>query len=375
MAALSRLRIDGFRNLLAVDLEPSPQFNMFVGHNGSGKTSALEAIHVLSVGRSFRTHKLDPLISTDAAKFLVYAELYEGSRLGLQRGRTGAPELRLDGLSQASWANIATSLPLQVINTDSFSLLDGGGKARRRFLDWGVFHVEHSFLSDSRDYRRILNQRNVLLKQRPRDLDLQLKAWDSDFSRLATDIHIRRSALLEQYQPLFQGLAAMFLPGIAVRLEYLPGWNVQTPIEIALAESKERDLRYGMTTQGPHRADFQIKTEKHQAVEVLSRGQIKMLVCALKLSMGQLVKAFYQARDGRNYHAIYLVDDLSAELDPINCAAIIRILGETGDQCFFTAIEESSLPLVADLTESSGKFHVEHGKIRASYAASYRRKV
>lgn len=95
-----------------------------------------------------------------------------------------------------------------------------------------------------------------------------------------------------------------------------------------------------------------------------------MLVCALKLSMGQLVKTFYQARRGQNYHAIYLVDDLAAELDPVNCAAIIQNLGATGDQCFFTAIEESSLSLVADLTESSGKFHVEHGKIRASYAAA-----
>ncbi|MDO9520991.1 MAG: DNA replication/repair protein RecF [Pseudohongiella sp.] len=368
MAALSRLKVEDFRNLKAVDLQTSRRFNLIVGSNGSGKTSALEAIHVLSVGRSFRTHKLDPLVATDSSQFLIYGEFAEASRIGLQRGRSGSPTLRLNGETQAGWAEIATLLPLQVINTDSFSLLEGGGKARRRFLDWAMFHVEHSYLPDWRAYRRIVSQRNMLLKQKPRDLHQQLDAWDLDLARLAQAIHHRRSALIEEFLPIFTNLVSEFLPGTPAALEYLPGWNVDMPIEVAFFESRERDIRYGMTLLGPHRADFNVKVNRHAAIEVLSRGQIKMLVCALKLSMGQFIKARY-SRSDEQYRSIYLIDDLAAELDHINCGLVIDYLWNTDDQCFFTAIEESALLKVAELTESSGKFHVEHGKISPSYAA------
>ena len=365
MAVFSRLRIDGFRNLSAVDLHTPPRFNLFVGQNGSGKTSVLEAIHVLSVGRSFRTHKLDPLVSVNNDQFLIYAELNAGQRLGLQRGRTGVPALRLDGENQNNWAEVAMLLPLQVINTDSFSLLEGGGKARRRFLDWAMFHVEHSFLSDWRAYRRIVSQRNVLLKQKPRDLQSQLNAWDFNLARLAQSIHDRRSALLSHYQPEFSALLKTFLPEISASLSYMPGWDINVPFADALRESRDRDMRYGMTLIGPHRADFQVKVEKHQAIDVLSRGQTKMLICALKLAMGQLIKSRYIEEQQSSYQSTYLIDDLAAELDSVNSEVIIQFLYETGDQCFFTAIEESSLKVVTDLTETSGKFHVEHGKIRA----------
>lgn len=369
MAALSRLKVDGFRNLQAVDLLSSPRFNLLLGQNGSGKTSALEAIHVISVGRSFRTHKLDPLVGIDSNQFLIYAELSDGHRLGLQRGRTGSPVLRLDGETQSNWSDVATLIPLQVINTDSFSLLEGGGKARRRFLDWAMFHVEHSYLADWRAYRRIVSQRNKLLKQRSKDLHLQLGAWDLDLGRLASSIHLRRSALIHEYRPLFDRVLAAFLPNITASLEYQPGWNTDISIDTALLESRERDVRYGMTLLGPHRADFQVKVGRHLATEVLSRGQTKMLVCALKLSMGEFIKSRYMAQSDHRYQTIYLVDDLAAELDSSNCRVVVNYLSDTGDQCFFTAIDDAALQTVADLTESSGKFHVEHGKIRASYAA------
>jgi DNA replication and repair protein RecF len=369
MAVLTRLRINDFRNLKSVDLHTSPGFNLLVGSNGSGKTSALEAIHVLSVGRSFRTHKLDPLVATDSSQFLLYAELAEGHRLGLQRGRGGSPTLRLDGETQTSWSDIALLLPLQVINTDSFGLLEGGGKTRRRFLDWAMFHVEHTYLADWRAYRRIVSQRNVLLKQKPKDLRQLLDAWDLDLSRLANSIQQRRATLVDKFTPLFQELVSIFLPGVPVSFEYYPGWDVSTDIWVALLSSRERDMRYGMTLLGPHRADFQVKINRHAATEVLSRGQIKMLVCALKLSMGQFIKSHYLYGSGTIYRSIYLVDDLAAELDTSNCSLVVEFLNATKDQCFFTAIEKSALSKVTELTESSGKFHVEHGKIRASNTA------
>lgn len=348
-----------------MDLQPAPRFNLLVGPNGSGKTSALEAIHVLSVGRSFRTHKLDPLISTDSDQFLLYSELGEGQRLGLQRGRSGAPTLRLDSENQTSWSQVAALLPLQIINTDSFSLLEGGGKVRRQFLDWAMFHVEHSYLREWRGYRRLLSQRNSLLKQRPADLHQQLDAWDIEIARLAQSIHLRRQDLIQGFGPEFEELVATFLPAVQLELSYQAGWDLSQDISEALRQNRERDLRYGMTLLGPHRADFQVRVGRHPAIEVLSRGQTKMLVCAIKLAMGQLIK-------NRVHRSIYLIDDLAAELDLSNCKIVIDYLETTQDQCFFTAIQEDFLPVLAHLTESSGKFHVEHGKIRACHAGNRR---
>lgn len=376
MARVIRLKLNNFRNLKSIELFLSPGINLFVGANGSGKTSLLEALHVLGTGRSFRTTRFDPLIANESDHFMIFAEVAEtlGSavKIGLKRNKkAGPPLLRLNEHSQNSWSQVAASLPLQLINSDSFCILEGGGKVRRRFLDWALFHVEQSYLSDWRDYRRVVSHRNTLLKQKRFSLGTELDAWDAEMAVLGETIHQHRLRLIGVFEPEFKSVIEKFLPRVQIDFEYRSGWvdSDTSRLGEVLKLTRDRDIRYGMSLSGPHRGDFSLKTEGRLATDTLSRGQTKMLIFALKLAMGNIIKNLKQPSSKQLVNRpIYMIDDLAAELDEENSLKIINYLAESGDQCIFTAISELALKRVSELSEASGKFHVEHGKITSSPA-------
>ncbi|TFH75519.1 DNA replication/repair protein RecF [Gammaproteobacteria bacterium LSUCC0112] len=371
MAIITRLKVDNFRNLKGVDLELNPRFNLFFGENGSGKTSLLEAIHVLSVGKSFRTSKVEPLLAEDAAEFLVYSELDTGSRIGLLRASSDQPILRLNADSQSSWKEVASLMPLQVINSDIFLLIDGGASIRRRFLDWALFHVEHSYLFWWRNYRRLIQQRNALLKQNPFDLQNQLNVWDAEISKAGEEIHHHRNTLLAEYQPFLETTIETLMPDakMKVDVEYRKGWPEGVCLYQALVQSRDKDARFKATTYGPHRADLVITCRKKSISEIFSRGQIKLISCALKISMGKFLVDKKIQQGVQDYSTSFLIDDLASELDQSGCKSIIGELNRTNNQCLFTSISHDALPFLSELTGASGKFHVEHGKITADKPA------
>ncbi len=164
---LTWLRVEQFRCLERVELELDPHFNLFVGPNASGKTSLLEALFFLGRGRSFRTRRLDNLIRQGQKEFLIVgktAGMPQAVTLGVQGGREGT-EIRIAGRAAQSAAELAEHFPPQVIDPEIHKLLEEGPGRRRRFLDWGVFHVEQAFLPTWQRYHKALRQRNAALKQ------------------------------------------------------------------------------------------------------------------------------------------------------------------------------------------------------------------
>lgn len=365
MSALKRIKIDNFRNLKNIDLDLRPELNLLVGDNGSGKTSFIEAIHVLSVGKSFRTARIDPLLADGQDQFLVYAELFSGDRVGLQRDLTTTPTLRLNSESQSGWKEIAPLMPIQVLNSDSFLLVDGGAGIKRRFIDWAMFHVEHSYLGLWRNYRRLLQQRNALLKLNSHDIRSQLSIWDEELAKSGEEMHILRKQLLKSYTPLLLKTITEFLPAINISIDYKKGWPRGIPLHQALFDSRSKDTKYRATTLGPHRADIAISSAGLPVSEVLSRGQIKLLACALKISMSKYLSQIKANQGNPAYTITFLIDDLASELDANSSGVVLDALISSKNQCIFTAITGGDLARVSDLTETSGKFHVEHGKIRA----------
>ena len=166
---LKRLSVTGVRNLQPVTLQPSPRINIVYGANGSGKSSLLEAIHLLGLARSFRSTRLQPVIQHGQDACTVFAEVLQISgitnSLGITRNKQADYQIRIDGQSVRSLAELAETLPLQIINPDSFRLLEGAPKQRRQYLDWGVFHVEHQFLPAWQRLQKSLKQRNSLLRR------------------------------------------------------------------------------------------------------------------------------------------------------------------------------------------------------------------
>jgi DNA replication and repair protein RecF len=358
--SIRRLRVQGIRNLHDVDIHLS-RVNVFFGVNGSGKTSLLEAVYVLGSGKSFRAPRLEPVITHQVSECVVHASIEDANGaslpMGLSRQRSGEFQGRIQGRTVQNAAELARSLPLQLINSDSFQLLEGGPKSRRQFLDWGVFHVEHGFHSAWLEVQRGLRQRNALLRHVRLPLD-QLEAWDIHLSARADELDSFRRAYFDAFHPQFRSTLRELSSLDEVDLSYHRGWDKETPLKDVLRESRLRDHERGFTVQGPHRADIRVRVRGQSAEQVLSRGQQKLVVCAMKVAQARVFS------DHRQRECVFLVDDLPAELDRNHRASLTALLSTLGCQVMVSCVDRSDLeaawPLVPE--EQRRMFHVEQGR-------------
>ncbi len=359
---LTRLTVSGVRNLEPVDLAPGTQLNLVLGDNGAGKTSLLEAIHLLAYGRSFRGRVRDGLVRTGADVLEVFAEWIEPGgtrhRAGLRHSGqswTG----RLDGQAVHQLGDLCAALAAITFEPGSHALVTAGAEARRRYLDWGLFHVEHGedrFQPVWRRYTRALKQRNALLKQRAPGG--QLEAWDAELASAGELLDQRRRAYVERLQPRFEGLSGSLAPRLGEGiLEYRPGWRrEQMCLADALLLARERDQATGFTSVGPHRADWRVLHARRPAGEALSRGQAKLTALACLLAQAEDFAAH------RGHWPVFLLDDLASELDRDHQARLLRRLRASGAQVFVTGTEAG--PAFAGDGWPATTFHVEHGQVR-----------
>ena len=365
MPYLKRLTITQLRNIQQESLDLSPSVNLFYGDNGSGKTSLLEAISLLGMGRSFRSHKIRALINDQASNLVLFGELLdEGVKtsIGLQKASNGRNDIRINQENAQSLAELASLLPLKVIDATAFVLLEGSSQQRRRFLDWMVFHVKPEFMGLWQRLNRALKQRNSLLRRDKID-DSMLRPWDIELSQLSTAIDgCRREVFSEFLDCLQQCSQGFFDESIAISIDYDAGWDTSLSFEQVLANNLQRDIRDGYTHKGAHRADLKIKANGKVAVDSLSRGQIKSLVCLLNIASAQ----YYQQK--KKLSLLFLIDDLPAELDKHNAQKLITHLRELETQLFVTGIEREPLERLFDLDPKQANdltvFHVKHGTIK-----------
>jgi len=358
MPYLKKLSISRLRNLDSASLEPSPGFNLIVGENGSGKTSLLEAIYLLGRGKTFRSSSKAPLIQRGAEESVIFAELDDAKRLGFSRTKSGEQKSHLNGEKVAGYAELAQILPLQMLNADAFNILEGGPGNRRSYLDWIVFHVEHSFILHWRQTQKALTNRNSLLKSKTPQI-AEIKPWTHELCQHAEMVHHYRQDYVVKLVEHLQAMLKDLLPLDNFKLSYFKGWDEAQELKESLEQNLQKDLRYGFTSIGPHRADLKIQVGKDLAADVLSRGQQKLLVIAMKLAQAEILK------QGSNKSCLFLVDDLPAELDSLNREKVLTILARMGGQAFVTAIEKSQLYDALQKEKELKLFHVEHGKITA----------
>ncbi len=359
---LNRLYIKNLRNIVEADIRPCAQVNIFFGENGSGKTTVLEAINILALGRSFRSHKHKHLIQFGHDALTVFGKVTADDQaevpIGVSRFLNGEASLKANGTVISSAAELAAFLPLQVINSDTFSLLEGSPKVRRQFMDWLVFHVEHSFFPLWRSLQRSLKHRNALLRH-DRMTPLDLAAWDHEIAGLTEKIHQLRQLSFSKYEEVFRRICSEFLEVKGIDIQYYCGWNLNREYSEILAENIDRDKRLGYTQFGSHKADLKITISGQDAADVLSRGQQKLLVCALRIAQG----VAFTSATGRN--SIFLVDDLPAELDNKHRRQFAEWLAKLGTQVFVTGVERDSLlSSWENIPDTHLKmFHVEHGNV------------
>ncbi len=358
---LRSLKVTQVRNLRQVAVEPLGPVNVFYGVNGSGKTSVLEAIHLLGMARSFRGNPRS-LITHGQQSCTVFGQFSPpATAVGVQRDSQGNVQIKLGGEPVRAVSSLAEFLPLQVINADSFNLLGGPPAGRRRYLDWGVFHVEQSFYPQWRRYQRGLKQRNMLLRRGKID-ESQLAVWTREVCQHGEAITLLREAYFERLNQQFTSYLELLAPELApVELRFRRGWDSKMDFSAALEAALASDREQGFTHVGPQRADIKVAIDGQAAAEVLSRGQIKMVVCALKLAQG----AIMAQASPRN--CVYLVDDLPSELDAEHTRLVCSALaGLERTQVFITCVDASSVLAAwpGDRRQALNVFHVEQGTLR-----------
>lgn len=350
--ALHCLQVEHFRCITQAELQFSPTRNLISGSNASGKTTLLEAIFVLGSGRSFRSTRLEALTQFSYSDFQIVGDIQDrqrgSTRIGIRCGPT-SKQLRIDGRAAETLGELVTRFPVQVIDPEVHKLIEEGPKRRRQFIDWGVFHVEQLFHGVWRNYSRALKQRNAALALGSK---ANADIWDLELATHGEVIDQYRRHYLDALYPFIAQAGKSLLESDIV-VEYVPGWKRQVTLHQALRESAHNDLKRGTTTVGPHRADLLLKVGGHIVKERISRGQQKLLACALILA-----QQMHRASLG-SPPASLLLDDPSAELDVDNLRRLLNVIADLPVQLFITMLSKVGLEQFAD----AKMFHIESGRV------------
>ena len=354
---LAELTINHLRNISALSLTPSSGINLLLGGNGSGKTSLLEAIHLLALGRSFRTRSLKNVVQHQHKQMRVTGKIARHQMpVGLQYSPEKRLEIRLNNAPLKKLSELAVELPLQFIPANCHQFFEQGPKYRRQFLDWGLFHVEPSFNYHWQSYKKVIQQRNSAIRQYKKIEEIAL--WDKHLIFHGNEINRQRlnrlEILLAEFADIFPSLCPDY-SNQEFSLKYRTGWAKELSLQEAIGLTVLRDKQLGYTRSGPHAADWSFKVGGYDPAEVFSRGQQKLFFVALCIAQ---IKTTQQ----ENTKSILLIDDISSELDTEHQKIILETLSQLKVQTFITSTDKS----LSDLIKNEGLhsvFHVEQGAL------------
>lgn len=369
---LRSLHADRLRNLKSVDVQLSAGLTMVTGRNGHGKTSLLEAVYLLSTAHSFRTRKLDELVGWRGGPLRVAGEiagLVRDTQLGLVVDQN-EKRLFVDG-AERNLETFLGKLDLVALPSEAMQTLRGAPEGRRRFVDSGVAGLQPSFLSELGTYRRVLAERNALLRKRTGPSNErthgELDAWDARLVDAAARIHRRRREYLVSLSSRLGPAERMLFPdGEAVVIRYRP-----SPAEAAeddparfeaiflesLSRKRRRDQALGFTGDGPHRDDCDVTLQGTDLRKFGSSGQLRgamIALCAGKLGL---------LRDERHEAPLFLMDDFDSDLDEHRTRSLVEFLRAGGFQAILATSKDG---FVDRLGVPFQRIHMEGGQARAA---------
>ena len=329
---LTELKIHHLRNIPSTHLLLNSRFNFIIGSNGSGKTSILEALYMLSCGHSFRSREISSIISHGQSVLTVFARSAEQNTISLQKSCSEPTQIKLNNQYCTSTSQLAYALPCQIFYSDIFQIIDAGPSVRRSVLDWGLFHVKHDYLRVWKEYKRVLKQRNALLKRHAPYA--QFVPWDQQLSQLANQLDSFRQEYFVKWEIIFTKVLSQ-LTDCPSSIRYYKGWDRKLTgksLEQILAEHFVSDTQKSYTQYGAHQADLYIESNDLKAKQILSRGQQKIILIALKLAQGEILE----------HNCLYLFDDLAAELDERHQNRLFNYLINQEGQYVITSINETA---------------------------------
>jgi len=324
---ITNLRLQHFRSYGDASFELESGVNIVVGPNASGKTNLLEAILVIARGGSYRGRDVE-LIDFEASWARLDAETLEGQRVVKLQRKSDEKCLKTFLLDDQELSRLMPrrALPVVLFEPNHLVLLSGSPELRRSFLDDLIEQTNLQFGALRRQYKRVLAQRNALLKRRPDDLIEQLFVWNVRLSELGGQIARERVQLIDRFNEHMSELYGLLaLSEHSIKLAYVSRFapdTYETTLLHKLEASTELDILRGFTVYGPHRDDLSVSIDGHEAAEAASRGETRTLVLALKILELQLLERLRDARP------LFLLDDVFSELDAMRRQALTAFVAD-----------------------------------------------
>jgi DNA replication and repair protein RecF len=366
---LQRLALQHFRNYAHADISIDKKVNIFVGPNAQGKTNLLEAIFVLALTKSHRTHQDKELLDWNGGETLLHAEVerrYGTCTLDLSLSPKGK-KAKINGLEQKKLSNFIGAMNVVMFAPEDLEIVKGSPGVRRRFLDMEIGQVHPGYLYELSQYQKILQQRNNLLKLGPGrgDADMaMLDVWSDQLARHGVKIIKKRQNFIKKLQTWAERIHAGITAGQeSLRIEYAPSLPLAQELDeavlfdqfmIKLSQAKDQELRRGMTLVGPHRDDLLFYINGKEAHVYGSQGQQRTTALSLKLAEIELI------REETGEYPLLLLDDVLSELDEHRQTQLIQTF-QSKVQTFITTTGTDSVHL--DRLEDASVFHVRQGRV------------
>ncbi len=329
--------------------------NLFLGSNGSGKSSLLESVHLLATGKSFRTSKLDGIKNFDSDNFTISSKI---KRNGLEnvvgfRKHKSNVDIRVNTKTISRLSELVVNFSLITFHSNSIYIIDGEPQYRRRYIDWWLFQSNPKFYPEWLRYQKLLKQRNAALRQNNNFLHV----WDEALAESGEIINLLRKSALEI---LMHEVITIIKNNYSKQLsefswQYNSGWPKGETLLSALKRNHQRDILYGFTSVGVHRGDLRFSVHGKDVKEFLSRGQQKTLSLILLIALASIHKKVLHETP------IFMADDISSELDNTHRYNLIEQIIDFGGQLFLTAINEKDLTFPINTSVSS--FVLQKGEV------------
>lgn len=322
---IADLRLQNFRSYGDSSFEFGESVNIIVGPNGSGKTNLLEAILVIARGSSYRVNDID-LLRFDTDWFRLDAHLEPGDSLRTVKLATVPRQLKTYELDDKKYVRLSLQhlLPVVLFEPNDLQLLHSAPELRRNYLDDILEQTYPGFSSFRRNYRRMLSQRNALLKRPKRPSAQELFPWNLRLSELGATITRARAELCAQLAEKLGGVYGdISQAATKVTIAYQPKFlldRYESHLLGKLESHLHEDIARGFTAYGPHREDFTVMFDGRAADEYASRGETRTALLALKIIELQLLEAV------RGQTPLLLLDDVFSELDGARRRALTGFL-------------------------------------------------
>lgn len=366
---IKRLKVENFRNLEKLDIEFSDGVNIIYGNNAQGKTNIIEAIYIFSFGKSFRANRDIELLKFDKEYFVSNIEIMKKDReLEMDFGFdkiSNKKMIKVNGVIQKKISDIIGKLNVVVFKPEDIKIVTDAPSVRRKYIDYLISSISKGYLENITKYKKVLEERNNLLKEikiklkgnrvlEKNDEDF-LDVYDKLLSKLNCEIYNERKRVIEKLNNYIYGihlkLTENYINNEKLHIKYVS--NVEEDIQKMyndLIKSRLNDINKGYTSFGIHRDDYIISINSLDVSIYGSQGQKKSSIISLKLSELKVIEEVIGEKP------VLLLDDYMSELDERRRLKFLDIIEDI--QIIITTTHKISI----DGKENT-YFYVDNGKI------------